>query len=229
MEEIEQRWLYALSAPMAALNSASYSSPYYYDDERNMDLGNSWNVRSREDLLNILRMADNGHAAELNVAYWHYPRCLPSQWQARLEQLTPRERILHEYAARTFRDCGFGGTRAWDLGRMGFLLRCGLRNEWITFEESLWMQGRLAARARHYYSSWASYVAGYVIGRGLWGVSDLPDEQLGRQLERQGSEHLNEHIVARLSLDSDCPYAELPWHLELNLPEQPDSLEGGWS
>ena len=40
-------------------------------------------------------------------------------WQTLLEQLSLRERILHDYAARTFLDCGFGGTRAWDLGRMG--------------------------------------------------------------------------------------------------------------
>jgi len=233
MEEIEQRWLYALSAPMVALNGASYSSPYYYHDgdDDQIDLASSWNVASREQLLDIVaRMADDGHATELNAAYWRYQRALPSDWQALLEQLSLRERILHDYAARTFLDCGFGGTRAWDLGRMGFLLRCGLRNDWISFDESLWLQGRLAVRARHFYGSWSAYVAGYVIGRGLWGCSDLPDEQLGRQLERQGSDPRNQHIIASLSNDSASPFAELPWHLELNLPEKPASLaESDWS
>lgn len=231
MEEIEQRWLYALSAPMAALNGANYTSPYYYDEESKINLGESWNVDSRQQLLDIvMRMADNGHAADLNTAYWRYQRALPGEWQTLLEQLSLRERILHDYAARTFLDCGFGGTRSWDLGRMGFLLRCGLRNEWISFDESLWLQGRLAARARHYYGSWSSYVSGYVIGRGLWACSDLPDEQFSRQLERQGSEHWNQHIVASLSNDPDSPLVDLPWHLELNLPEQPASLDlGNWS
>lgn len=230
MEDIEQRWLYALSAPMAALNGASYTSPQYFDDERQIDLQSSWNLASREQLLDILPMADKGHASDLNAAYWHYQRDLPSQWQARLESLDRRQRILHDYAARTLLDCGFGGTRAWDLGRMGFLLRCGVRNGWITLDESLWLHGRLALRARHYYSSWPAYVAGFVIGRSLWNCSELPDEHLQRQLERQGSERWNQNLMANLSNASAPPLADLPWHLPLDLPEQPASIEEGtWS
>lgn len=230
MEEIEHRWFYALSAPVAALNGASYTSAIYFDDDREFDLEESWGLGNRQQLLDILAMADKGDATQLNNAYWHYQRMLPSQWQALLNQRSPRERILYEYASRTFLDCGFGGTRAWDLGRMSFLLRCGVRKQWISLEESLWLHWRLALRARHYYDSWSTYLAGFIFGRALWNCSEFPDEHLGRQLERQGSESANKWLVSNLTSAAEPPLDGLPWELPLTSLEYPESLEQGtWS
>ncbi len=225
MEETAQHWLHALSAPMAALNGASYTAAQYFEGDDQTDLERWWGISNRAQLLDMLGMADNGHATELTEAYWQFQRRLPSEWQALLASLPLRERIKHEYAARTFPDCGPGGTRAWDLGRMSFLLRAGLKQDFITLDESLYLHYRLALRARHYYNRWDSYLAGYLIGKALWNASDSSDDTLAAELERQGSEHWNRCIVLNLRHGASDLLASLPWDLELPEPQRPASLE----
>ncbi|AZL67500.1 DUF1266 domain-containing protein [Pseudomonas oryziphila] len=225
MEESAQRWLFALSAPMAALNGASYTAAEYYEGEDQSDLERWWGISNRAQLLDMLGMADTGHATEVSEAYWQYQRCLPSQWQALLDGLSPRERVRHEFAARTFPDCGPGGTRAWDLGRMSFLLRAGVKNDLVSREESLYLHYRLALRARHYYNRWDTYLAGYLFGKALWNVSDSSDETFAANLERQGSEHWNRCILLNLRYGAHELLAGLPWDLQLPEPERPNTLE----
>ncbi|MGB9092101.1 MAG: DUF1266 domain-containing protein [Pseudomonas farsensis] len=225
MEDTAQNWLHALSAPMAALNGASYTAPQYYEGKDETDLERWWGIANRAQLLDMLGMADTGHATELSGAYWQYQRCLPSQWQALLDTLTPRQRILHEYAARTYPDCGPGGTRAWDLGRMGFLLRAGVKKGFVTLDESLYLHYRLALRARHYYNRWRSYQAGYLFGKALWNVGDSSDDTLAANLERQGSEHWNRCIQLNLRMGALDLFASLPWDLDIPEPPRPDTLE----
>lgn len=225
MEETAQYWPHALSAPMAALNGASYTAPDYHEGDDQSDLERWWGISNRAQLLDMLGMADNGHATELSEAYWQFQRCLPSQWQALLERLSERDRIKYQYAARTYPDCGPGGTRAWDLGRMSFLLRAGLKKSFITAEESLYLHYRLALRARHYYNSWDGYLAGYLFGKALWNVSDSSDQALAAELERQGNEHWNRCILLNLRLGASELLASLSWDLPLPEPERPASLE----
>lgn len=230
MEEIEQHWLYALSAPMAALNGASMTSPRYYDGDGDLDLKKWWGISNRQELLQMLRMADTGHAKLLNDAYWQYPRCQPSEWQTLLEDLSPRERTHYEFAARTYADCGFGGTRAWDLGRMSYLLRAGVFEGLISEAESLWLHTRLAIRARHFYNSWDTYIAGYMFGKSAWNCSDHDDEDYPLRLDRQGAEHWNRCIIMNMLKRARTLFASLPWDLPLDYPPRPDSLEEGtWS
>jgi len=226
MDEPAQNWLHALSAPMAALNGASYTAPDYYEDDEQADLERWWGISNRAQLLGMLGMADTGHATELAGAYWQYQRCLPSQWQALLDSLEPRQRILHQYAAHTFPDCGPGGTRAWDLARMGYLLRAGLKKSYISLDESLYLHYRLALRARHYYNRWDRYLAGYLFGKALWNIAnDSSDEQLAAGLERQGSDHWNRCIVLNLRHGAQDLLAGLPWDMELPEPPRPATLE----
>lgn len=225
MEEIEQHWLYALSAPMAALNGASLTSPRYYEAEGDLDLNKWWGINNRRELLEMLRMADTGHAERLNDAYWQYPRRQPSQWQALLEELAPRDRANYEFAARTYADCGFGGTRAWDLGRMGYLLRAGVYENLITESESLWLHSRLALRARHFYNSWDTYIAGYMFGKSLWNCSSHDDDVFPYRVDRQGAEHWNRCIIMNMLKRGKALFASLPWDLPLEYPDRPDSLE----
>ncbi|WP_065761449.1 DUF1266 domain-containing protein [Pseudomonas defluvii] len=226
MEEIEQRWLYALSAPMAALNGSSYTAPDYIE----MDLQDGWGISNREQLLEMLYMADRGHASGMLEAYWNWQRCLPSEWSTLLDGLAPRQRALHEFASRTFSECGHGGIRAWDLGRMGFLLRNGLRSGWINLDESLWLHSRLALRARHYYNSWSTYLGGYMTGRMYWCCLDSADDELGHALDREGYAYWSRCSARALAQDAAELFAELPWDLPLTLPQKPDSLaEFNWS
>lgn len=90
MDEIQQRWLCALSAPMAAINTgASYDDPAFCND-RYIDLQDSWGIDDRGQLFDMLvRMTDDGHAKHLSAAYLAWQRCLPSEWQALLDDLSP--------------------------------------------------------------------------------------------------------------------------------------------
>lgn len=225
MDESAQHWLHALSAPMAALNGASFTAPDYFEGDDQTDLENGWGIHTRAQLLDVLGMADNGHACELSDAFWQFQRCLPSQWQALLETLPARDRVKYEYAARAFADCGAGGTRAWDIGRMSFLLRAGVKKGHISREESLYLHHRLALRARHYYNRWDTYIAGYLIGKALWNASDSSDATFAADLARQGSEHWNRCIALNLRAGANALLAELPWELPLPEPERPSTLE----
>ncbi|UZE14024.1 DUF1266 domain-containing protein [Pseudomonas sp. B21-053] len=232
MEEIQQRWLCGLSAPMVALNPrAEYDEPAFYSDPEFIDLQCSWGINDRPQLLGMLeRMTDNGHATHLEAAYRSWQRCLPGEWQALLETLEPRERILHEFASRTFEGCGSGGIQAWDLGRMGFLLRCAVRNEWIDLSESLWLHWRLAVRAQYHYDDWFAYFNGFLTGRAFWGCLSSSDETLAYELDRQGECSSSLRIARGLSQNMPIFLADLPWHLELDPPQRPASLgEFDWS
>lgn len=230
MDEQAECWLYALSAPMVGLNPhASYTAPGFLAEGK-VNLVDGWGIHNRDELLEMLRMADNGHARHLSDAYWRWHRCLPSEWEALLASLTPRERTLHRFASQTAGETGPGGIRAWDLGRMGFLLRCGLGNGFIDRQESLWLHGRMVVRARHYYNHWAGYVAGFCIGRAFWNCLGNSDEELAQELQRQGDDGGSRQMMRELIDNPAIAFADLPWDLPLNLPERPASLaEFHWS
>lgn len=232
MEDKQQRWLYGLSAPMVVFNPpATYSDPFFYSDPQVIDLQCSWGISTRTQLLNmIVGMADDGHACRLVGAYEAWQRCLPSEWQTLLGTLLPRERDLHEFAARTYGGCGPGGIRAWDLGRMGFLLRCGLRNEWIDFGENLWLHRRLAARAQYHYDSWSSYFNGFLAGHAFWSCLSSADERTAHDLGRQGESSGSAQVARGLANDIPTFLVDLPWNMHLDHPQRPASLkEFDWS
>lgn len=225
MDEIQQRWLYALSAPMVSINpGAGYLEPGFYADTSPIDLDCSWGINDREQLLGMLSMADNGHAVHLNEAYRQWARCLPSEWQPLLQSLGARERALYEFARRTFGACGEGGIHAWDLGRMGFLLRCGLRNQWISLSESLWLHWRLALRARHHYGSWGTYLNGFLTGYVFWRCEKSPAELLHRELALRAACENTQVIVRTLAKAAASLLEPLPWDLPLEPLPRPESL-----
>jgi hypothetical protein len=227
MDEIQQRWLCGLSAPMVALNPrAGYAEPAFYASTQFIDLDCSWGINDRPQLLRMLeRMTDHGHAIHLNDAYRAWQRCLPSEWQALLDTLEPRGRILHQFASRTYGGCGPGGVLSWDYGRMGFLLRCAVRNQWINQDESNWLHSRLAVRAQYHYGSWMAYFNGFLAGRAFWSCENNSDDELAYELDRQGENAGTLSLVRELDRHLPEVLADLPWHLDLDLPQRPASLE----
>ncbi|SUG98804.1 protein ybeU [Salmonella enterica subsp. enterica] len=53
--------------------------------------------------------------------------------------------------------CGWDFSAAW-----------AVLNEWLTEEESLWLQSRIQLRALSYYSGWLPYFSAYYTGRLYW-------------------------------------------------------------
>src|SRR5690606_25912443 len=105
MDESQQHWLLALSAPMVGINQqAGYTEPGFYDPEVQsaVDLDRFWGITDRAGLLEMIeRMTDHGHATHLASAYYDYARQSPSQWRAAVAELDERERVLHEFVERT--------------------------------------------------------------------------------------------------------------------------------
>lgn len=66
---------------------------------------------------------------------------------------------------------------------MGFC-RMGVLNNWLSEEESLWIQSRIHLRALRYYSNWRQYFAGYTFGRQYWQSPEDDNLQLLREFWR---------------------------------------------
>lgn len=159
MDKEEQYLLFALSTPMEVLNSRaigakpSHFSPAMYTGKTHFDLSDSWGIDNREDLIQtIYRMTDDGHAADLAPFYIRWFTLSPRQWREFTAQFGEQGQIYARFVAETALCCGRGGIKAWDYVRMGFLCRMGVLNQWLTEEESLWLQSRIYARA-HYFTT----------------------------------------------------------------------------
>lgn len=225
-------WLFGLSAPMVALNKeegASYTSPYFYPERNYTDMKKDWGIDSRESLLSmIFDMVDDGHAPALSKHYFMYPRLTAPHWLKYIEKHCDYDKVLIEYVEKTYSECGVGGIRSFDYARMGYLLRNGTSNMFITEDEALWIFYRIALRAQHYYSSWQSYFSGWFIGYQYWeSLSNKEDlEQLRCELCRSS----RNWTMSKLYSNEDSPYHHLPWYIELEEIEKPQSLmEYAWS
>lgn len=148
MDMESQKILFALSTPMEIRNECclpSHSSPKMYLGTCFFDLSSSWGIDARDDLLRTIhRMIDNGHAARLAGFYHRWFRYSPCEWRDYLAELNEQGQAYAQFVASTAECCGEGGIKAWDYVRMGFLSRMGVLNNWLSEEESLWIQGDAA-------------------------------------------------------------------------------------
>ncbi len=144
MDMESQKILFALSTPMEIRNECclpSHSSPKMYLGTCFFDLSSSWGIDARDDLLRTIhRMIDNGHAARLAGFYHRWFRYSPCEWRDYLAELNEQGQAYAQFVASTAECCGEGGIKAWDYVRMGFLSRMGVLNNWLSEEESLWIQ-----------------------------------------------------------------------------------------
>lgn len=231
MDQLHQHWLFALSAPTAAMNldyGASYTAPNFYPNDSELDLTNSWDIDSKSSLIEtVTRMVDDGHAENLASPYYLWHRLTPSRWKDYCASQEAFRLPVLEFVASTAMTCGDGGIRSWDLSRMGFLCRIGVLNGWLTEEESLWFQSRIARRARHYYANWHTYTAGFVTGRTYWLALQEEDPELKRcALNNQGLQDGNVTLCNRLLGGENSPYMRLPWDIDMEQVDmdKPDSL-----
>ncbi|MFP1483129.1 DUF1266 domain-containing protein [Escherichia coli] len=147
-----------------------------YTGIKEFDLSSSWGINNRDDLIQtIYQMTDDGHANDLAGLYLTWHRSSPGRvesincwWLGERVDLYPI-RCPNRYVLWR------RGIKAWDYVRMGFLSRVGVLNNWLTEEESLWLQSRVYVRAHHYYHSWMHYFSAYSLGRLYWQSSQCED------------------------------------------------------
>ena len=230
MDKEEQYLLFALSAPMEVLNNdcvPSHSSPKMYLGMSFFDLHGSWGINNREELIQtIYQMTNNGHAGELGGLYNHWFLSSPQEWRSYVQEQNERGRIYARFVAETAMCCGEGGIRAWNYVRMGFLCRVGVLNNWLTEEESLWLQSRIHLRALRFYRDWICYFAAYLCGRLYWQTPDdgnLP--LLRRALADKTCDESGDQMFVELAAQKDSFYAALPWRPFAEYPGCPATLK----
>lgn len=226
-------WLYGLSAPMVALNKeygASYTSPFFFPDRDFVDMNDDWGIDSRNSLLEmVFKMVDNGHAPALSRYYFMYARLFEHEWIEYCRTLTDYQKVLIEMVEQTSSVCGTGGIRAWDYARMGYILRNGTTNKYISEQEALWIFSRIGLRAQYYFKTWHHYFASYYIGFHYWKSLNDDDQNLDT-LRCKLSRTLRTHTMAILRSDEESPCNRLPWLIDIEELEKPESLmEYDWS
>ncbi|OCG06974.1 hypothetical protein A9G13_08280 [Gilliamella sp. wkB178] len=225
-------WLYGLSAPMVALNKecgASYTGPCIFPEDEFVDMSKDWGISSRENLFDrVFGMIDDGHATALSHYYFMYDRLPEYKWLAYCQSQNDYQNVLLTLVEQTFSECGVGGIRAWDYARMGYILRNGITNKYITEQEALWIFSRMALRSQYYYKTWKQYFAGWFVGYHYW--KTLGDNQNLEILGYELSKSSRTHIMSILNTDEDSPCNRLPWFIDIEELEKPESLmEYDWS
>lgn len=237
--DLQENWMYALSAPMVAINKqcgAEFFLPSFFNDILDVPemLRRDWSINDRQQLLIMIQdMTDNGHATHLAGSYQYFNQASPSQWQQFcITAETDYQKFFNQFVEKTAMACGTGGILAWDLGRMGFLIRCGLLLNWLTYQESLWLHWRLTLRARYYYTSWHSYYSAFYYGRIYWlTCSQETLEELENALDQCTYQSTtNADILHHLFKGANSPSFILPWYIDLHEIDKPSSLkEFDWS
>lgn len=171
-------------------------------------------------------MIDNGHAAQLAGFYHRWFRYSPCEWRSYTNELNEQSQAYAQFVASTAECCGEGGIKAWDYVRMGFLSRMGVLNNWLSEEESLWIQSRIHLRALRYYINWRQYFAGYTFGRQYWQSPEDDNLPLLREiLARKEYDDSGNDMFYQLIASDDAYYPTLPWQPLTYYPVCPGTLK----
>lgn len=93
--------------------------------------------------------------------------------------------------------------RAWDLGRIGFIVRMGLRCGYLTTDEAWPMLTAGLSAARDYYANWRQFAHGYLIGRAYW-MAGYDLKKAGTAANEVGA------VINALLVRSDSPWRRQP-------------------
>lgn len=216
MDKDDQYLLFALSTPMEIRNPhclPSHASAKMYLGIKNFNLSSSWGINNRDQLIaTVRRMTNHGHASDLAGLYHRWFRFSPREWREYVADMSERRRAYAQFVAETACCCGEGGIKSWDYVRMGFLCRMGVLNQWLTEEESLWLQSRVYVRAHGAYQSWRQYFAAYTMGRLYWQSPNEDNMPLLREvLARKEYDESGYLMFNELLVKDGGFYNTLPW------------------
>lgn len=87
----------------------------------------------------------------------------------------------------------------------------GVLNNWLSEEESLWIQSRIHLRALRYYRNWRQYFAGYTFGRQYWQSPEDDNLQLLREFlarkeyDDSGNDMFINYLPVMMRITLPCP------------------------
>ncbi|NLK45162.1 MAG: DUF1266 domain-containing protein [Treponema sp.] len=185
----DEKWFCLLSEPLMEQNSLSITT---VNPERYVPIGsksasqsileNSWELFSREDVLNIIesyRLKQLGHAKTYN----ELKEKLNQTSKKSLEQLIIKECMETPLIARLYyvadmqKTLGEYGLLAWDNGRMLSVLRWSIAAGWLSETEALNLAKPFIDEILNSYDSWEDYAVHYAFGRVFYALSIGKDYQ----------------------------------------------------
>ncbi len=146
----------------------------YVRREREL-LGTSWDVHSREDLLDMLEKLQSGDFGQRR-SFWDLRQRLLEGRTENYLKLINEAQARDQSGARAFFVATHLGPfhgrtlpiTSWDFGRYINLCRWGVLSEWLT-EQEAWERILPAARLlQASYASWDDFSADYFMGRNFW-------------------------------------------------------------
>ena len=139
----------------------------------------SWNIHSREDLINtVLSMSYYGH----NATFKSMVEDMKGRTQAERETISAASdawpSYMWEYTEYVDEKWGDRGIMAWDLFRMSDLVQWGYVAGYVTYEEALALLEPAATRLCENFSSWDEAYENYLDGYNWWDRNDVLNKDI---------------------------------------------------
>ena len=202
-------WLSSLSGILSTLNGFLPSGLEHFAlTKANIDaalsgLISTWGIHDRASLLtNLQTLFEQGQSARWD-SYCLQLDKQPGATAQELVKSAPDERFTAEGYIFTdqFRETIDGKSlRAWDLGRLVFLVRDGYAFGFLTEDEAWEWLEKAGTVIRERYRSWPEFASHFMIGRMFWGGTKEEMRLYMAALK----------VVAKL-LGKDGAWANIPW------------------
>ena len=174
---------------------------------RNM-LADSWDVNSRQDLLNLLariESGENGHRGR----YWRFREkflSFPIESRGNVYLGTGPDEAPSAHIVDQQIRAPLGRAMpitAWDFGRYISLCRAGYNIGWMSDKEAWERILPVARMLQASYGSWDEFAADYLVGRDFWDPSTVPENEKIR------------YLIMMLERPDGGLWASIPWNESL--------------
>lgn len=215
----QQNWAIATTAMLADFNGegvSTLSSGGSVMGVRRL-LEDSWDISSRDELLQTLQWIDQGGHRQLFSQLGARTANLSSdELRAAAGQLNPEDANRLVVAHRYYAKYAAQSLTAWDYVRYISLCRWGVAAGYIN-EEQAWPHVMHAAQIlQQTFTSWREVGENYLIGREFWSLSQTKtDDQEMRT------------IYEKLLNDPTSPWNHIPWSLRLEPPSSTTQMSPG--
>ena len=150
------------------------TTAYPYEEARFLLNGDSWDIQSREDLIEtVCAMTANGHNGDFLHDVAMIKSLSPAEYQQILDNATGMDKYMFPYTKKLGEKWGDKGIIAWDLARMSNLVQWGYTAGYLTYPEALALLRPAAEAARKNFSSWKEFFENYLDGYNWWAREDV--------------------------------------------------------
>ena len=148
-----------------------------YANRARETLSGSWGCDSREDVIStIIRMTDNGHAADFEFDAALANSFTDKEFELLLAMSSNVDRYMWPLVKELSGKWGDKGIKAWDWFRMCHLAGWGYLGGYLELEEAYELVEPVAQRLRDTFSSWEEATENYMDGYAYWSRTDVSQE-----------------------------------------------------